>query len=201
MFERYERPHFHVAYVGHCCEYLASRNVFASATLATRHDAGERRADVSAADLIVDLTQSYSGELGIRDREIVIRLRLLQLELGHEARSGQLPLAPELAFELPDVDLGPFQQHLLLGALQHEGLAIDACNGLASLHHGARFGHHDELSGDAGGQLHVVAAVYRAGHRNRRRNLGLRDVRYLHDRRGRLLCDSGAGKEDGRSGD
>ncbi len=154
---------------------------------AVGYNTAKRRANVRAANLVVDLAQPHLDEFGICYGEITIRFGLLELELGDEIGSLQLLLPAQLAVELADVDLGAFQQDLLLGALQQQRLLVDAGDRLAGLHERAGFGDHRQLSGHASRDLHVVAAVNRTRYGYGWCDLGFSDGRDLHDGHSGLL--------------
>ena len=122
VLERHESTHLHVADVGQAGELFAASDVFAAAPVPADDDARERRADIGAPDLVVDLSDADLGDIGIADRKITIRFGLFELEFGYEIGALQLTLAAQLALELPDVDLGPHEQRFLFGALLVGGL-------------------------------------------------------------------------------
>ena len=102
-------------------------------------------------------------------------------------------MPPQLALELADVDPCAFEQCLLLCALQPQASLVDASDIIAFLDDRARLGDHHEASGDAGGNLDLVATVNRSGHGHGRRNLGLRYHRDLNGP-GRHLLGMGPGR-------
>ncbi len=144
-------------------------------------------------NLVIDLANTNLGQLGIRDREIPVGLGLLEFEFRDEVRVAKFALPAQLAIELPDVDLGTFQEHLLLGPLQQQRCLVDRGNRVARLDDSAGLGDHDELTGDASRYLDIVAAVYRSRNGDGRRDLGLLDEADLHDGR-RHLLRAGSGR-------
>ncbi len=195
MLERHECAHFHVDDVGQPGQRLATRDVFATTMDAARHDAGEWCADVGSPDLVINLPDADARDVGVTDGKITIRLGLLQLEFRYQARTLQLALATQLAFQLAHVDLRTLQQRLLLGALQQQGLLVDACNRVTRFNDGPGLGDHDQLTGYAGGHLDLVTAVNGAGHRHRRGDLGTFDAGDLHDAGRHLLLRQRGSRE------
>ena len=120
VFQRYERANFQVLDVRHLAEDLAAGDFFAGPPFAADDDAGKRRAHIGALQLVVDLADPHPRDIGVADREITIRLGLLDFELRDEIRGAQLALPTQLTFQLANVDLCAFEQRLLLRALQQQ---------------------------------------------------------------------------------
>jgi hypothetical protein len=195
MLQRHESANLEVLNVGHLAEYLAACDLFTSSPVPTDDYTGKRCPDVGAPQQVVDLADAHFGDVRVTERKIAIGLGLLELELGYEIRTTQFALPPQLALELPNIYLCTFEQRFLFGSLQQQSTLVDARDGCTLLNDSARLGDHEQLSGDTGRNLYLVAAVDGARDSDSWGDFGSRHSRNLHDPGRRLLGERHRGRQ------